>query len=153
MINKDLSKSEVANGPVPYAMLIPIFIDVFIYGICIGITSLVSTKSGLLMCIGTAIEVIFLGLMVAVDCKSKNVSGSKILVIYFTCYVLLILGAVVGAALGASIKDSVAYTGLMGFCLTALLWLVIENLKTEAHEGDKKEPMINLAKYFFIKNC
>jgi len=49
---------------------VPIVINIFIDGLCIGIVSIgTSIKAGLLVSIATAIEVIFLGIALGIDLK------------------------------------------------------------------------------------
>lgn len=116
----------------PAGLLTAIAIDILIDGLVLGIGFAAGPKVGLLLTIALTIEVLFLGLTVATELGESITSRSRIIGITTALVVLLPVGALLGAPVGA--LPGPVLTGFFAFGLIALLYLVTEELLIEAHE-------------------
>ncbi|MGT2467722.1 ZIP family metal transporter (plasmid) [Mesorhizobium atlanticum] len=116
----------------PAGLLTAIAIDILIDGLVLGIGFAAGPKVGLLLTIALTIEVLFLGLTVATELGESITSRSRIIGITTALVVLLPVGALLGAPVGA--LPGPVLTGFFAFGLIALLYLITEELLIEAHE-------------------
>jgi ZIP family zinc transporter len=110
-------------------------LDVFIDGFVLGLAFLQGAKQGMLLTIALTAELLFLGLSVAAAVqRPEGTARSRATTIAMTAAIALALpaGAAVGASVGNASRDVLA--GFFAFGLVALLYLVTEELLTEAHE-------------------
>lgn len=107
-------------------------IDILIDGLVLGIGFAAGTRQGIILTIALTMEVLFLGLTMALELR--EVVASKVLATVITAAVGLLLpfGAVVGTFAGGLPQFDLAI--LFAFGLIALLYLVTEELLVEAHE-------------------
>jgi ZIP family zinc transporter len=137
--------SSGLNAALPVSLLLASAIDIALDGLLIGVSFTASSRQGILITIAMTMEVMFLGVAVA---SALTGPGSKTRVLGTTVAfaALLLAGAAVGnyllAGLNAFVIDAV-----MAFAVAALLYLVTEELLTEAHEVDET-PL--LASMFFV---
>jgi ZIP family zinc transporter len=110
--------------------------DVFIDGFVLGLGFLQGAKQGLLLTVAVTLELLFLGLSVA---ASLGTAGSgrgnpraRVLRVSALMALALPLGTAVGLLLGDLPPGLLA--GFYAFGLIALLYLVTEELLSEAHE-------------------
>jgi ZIP family zinc transporter len=113
-------------------LLTAIAIDILIDGLVLGIGFAAGPKVGLLLTIALTIEVLFLGLTVATELGESIASRTRIIGITTALVILLPVGALLGAPIGA--LPGPVLTGFFAFGLIALLYLVTEELLIEAHE-------------------
>ncbi len=130
----------------PTGLLIAMGIDLLIDGLLLGVGFAAGNKEGILLSIALAFEVFSLGLAVTLACLKNSVSKRKIF------FITALLGLVffIGAILGITLLSSLSREWLelvLSFGLAALLFLVTEELLTEAHE--EKETVFQTA-FFFI---
>lgn len=119
-----------AKGPV--GLMTAVGIDILIDGLVLGIGFAASPRVGLLLTIALTLEILFLGLTVANELGESVRSRLKIVGITAALVLLLPIGALLAAPVGA-LPDPVV-TGFFAFGLIALLYLVTEELLVEAHE-------------------
>ena len=108
-------------------------IDVLIDGFVVSLGFIAGAGQGLLLTVALSIELLFLGLTVALALGSAGNSGMR--VVLSTAGIALLLP--VGAAAGMFLFQGLAQawlTGFFAFGLVALLYLVTEELLVEAHE-------------------
>ena len=117
----------------PMAFLAAIAMDLLIDGLLIGIGFTAGVKEGRLLTLALTVELLSLGLAVAVTLT--NAGAARIMVVATTAALAmtLVVGAVGGALLLAGLSP-VALEIVFSFGLAALLFLVTEELLTEAHE-------------------
>lgn len=120
------------SGPV--GMLTVVGVDIFIDGLVLGLSFLAGQTQGLLLTIALTVEILFLGLTIAVGLKT----GSWLRSVGVTALVVLLLplGALLSTPI--SLLPSYVITGCLAFGLVALLYLVTEELLVEAHEVPDK---------------
>jgi zinc transporter, ZIP family len=107
-------------------------IDILVDGLVLGIAFAAGAKAGILLTVALTIEVLFLGLTVANELGESGASKPKVIVSTAGLVLLLPLGALLGGPVSSmplSIQGA-----FLAFGLIALLYLVTEELLTEAHE-------------------
>lgn len=129
------------SGPV--GMLTTVGVDIFVDGLVLGLSFLAGQTQGLLLTIALTIEILFLGLTVALGLRR----GGRVRSVVFTGLLALLLpvGALMAGPIG--LLPGPVVTGFLAFGLVALLYLVTEELLVEAHETPDK-PWI--AAMFFV---
>jgi ZIP family zinc transporter len=125
-----LVQSLEARVSGPVGLLATIGVDIFIDGLVLGLSFLAGQTQGLLLTIALTIEILFLGLTIAVGLKT----GSWVRSVTMTALIALLLP--LGALLigPISLLPAPVITGCFAFALVALLYLVTEELLAEAHE-------------------
>lgn len=129
------------SGPV--GMLATVGVDIFVDGLVLGLAFLAGQSQGLLLTIALTIEILFLGLTVALGLRRSG----RVRSVVFTALLALLLpvGALMARPIG--LLPGPVVTGFLAFGLVALLYLVTEELLVEAHETPDK-PWI--AAMFFV---
>ena len=122
---------ENYQGPVGLTVLIGV--DLFIDGLVLGIGFIAALKTGLLLTIALSLEVMFIGVALALELQQRNWARGKLLGTMMAVGLLLPVGALFGTA--ASALPTPVLAGLFAFGLVALLYLVTEELLVEAHEA------------------
>jgi len=122
----------------PTTMLVGVGVDLIVDGLLIGIGFAAGAKEGRLLALALTAELVSLGLAVGASLKSKSIAMRR-------CVSALgaLAGAfVIGAGLGTTLLSHVSQHVLaivLSFGAAALLFLVTEELLTEAHE-EKETP-------------
>lgn len=136
---------DLINGKIPVGLLVAIGVDIFIDGLLLGIGFAAGNKEGILLAIALSIELLSLGMATATELSTKKLSRKKsLLLICFLAFVFFI-SAVLGATLLQNLSHS-AMEIVLSFGLSALLFLVTEELLTEAHE--EKETVWHTTAFF-----
>ena len=114
----------------PIGLLATVAVDLLIDGLVLGLAFVAGATQGLLLTVALTLEVLFLGLTIAIGLKSASWGRS----VGTTALLALLLP--VGALLSAPISHmpTPVITGFLAFGLIALLYLVTEELLVEAHE-------------------
>lgn len=120
-------------------------IDVLIDGFVVSLGFIAGAGQGLLLIIALSIELLFLGLTVAVAVGEDGASRARVVLTAGGVALLLPMGAVAGTFLFRSMSPA-WLTGFFAFGLVALLYLVTEELLVEAH--DKPETPFATAVFF-----
>lgn len=125
-----LVQSLEARVSGPVGLLATIGVDIFIDGLVLGLSFLAGQTQGLLLTIALTIEILFLGLTIAVGLKT----GSWFRSVTMTALIALLLplGTLLSGPIG--LLPAPVITGCFAFALVALLYLVTEELLVEAHE-------------------
>lgn len=142
-----LEKDSVeSKGRVPTAMLVAISVDILLDGFLIGIGFAAGAKEGVLLAAALTMELLSLGLAIAIELKDVDIPPLKSITIIGAISSLIFVGGGIGALILSSASDSVLET-VLSFGLVALLFLVTEELLTEAHE-QPETPLTTTA--FFV---
>lgn len=135
------------GGPnLPLGMLSGVAIDLVVDGLMIGIGFAAGAKEGRMLAIALAVELVALGLAVAASMSKLGIARARSL----KALVVLSSTFVVGAAIGMMLLSKLPshwMAGVLAFGAAALLFLVTEELLTEAHE-EKESPA--LTAMFFL---
>ena len=108
-------------------------IDVLIDGFVVSLGFIAGAGQGLLLTVALSIELLFLGLTVALALDNTGASKARIVLATAGVALLLPLGAMTGTLLFNGLSQA-WLTGFYAFGLVALLYLVTEELLVEAHE-------------------
>lgn len=122
------------SGPrPPSGLLTTLGVDLLVDGLLIGIGFSAGAKEGLLLTVALATEALFLGLAAAVAQGKAGVPARRIVAVAAGLGMLLVGGAVGGAALLGGLSGA-GRELMLSFGASALLYLVTEELLVEAHE-------------------
>lgn len=121
------------SATLPMGLLTGVGIDILIDGLLLGIGFAAGAKEGLLLGIALTIEVLSLGLATAVELRQDGQSKARTVGIVAALSALLVVGAGVGITVLKGASDNIMEL-VLSFGLAALLFLVTEELLTEAHE-------------------
>ncbi|ARG56459.1 hypothetical protein B1T45_12035 [Mycobacterium kansasii] len=131
------SGGEGSGGALPVAFLAVVAVDLFIDGLLVATGATVSRRTALIIALALTVEVLFLGLSVALRLTGSGVPRVRAAVTTGGVSLVTAVGAVLGALLlgGAS---AAVLTLVLAFAAAALLWLVVEELLVEAHETPER---------------
>ncbi len=133
-------------APLPWGLLVAIGIDILIDGLLLGIGFAAGAKEGTLLAIALTIELLSLGLATAVELRQGGHGKARAVAIVAGTSLMLLVGAGIGTTvLRGAIGNLLEI--VLSFGLAALLFLVTEELLTEAHE-EAETPLLTLA--FFV---
>ena len=127
------------------SLLVAIGVDIFIDGLLLGIGFSAGVNTGMLLAVALAIELLSLGMATATELGDNNVSKRNAIKIIALLSLVFFISAVLGATLLHNLSDS-AMEIVLSFGLSALLFLVTEELLTEAHE--EKETVWHTSAFF-----
>lgn len=141
------AREEKTSAPLalPISLLLASELDIALDGLLIGVSFAAGERQGLLITIAMTLEVLFLGVATAAAMRGPK-ARSQVLATTITFAVLLMAGAGIGAYFLASASPPVL-DGVLSFGVAALLYLVTEELLTEAHEVDETPLLTSM---FFV---
>lgn len=142
-------KSEDADTAItglPTTLLVALGVDIALDGLLIGVGFAAGEKQGLLLTIAMTLEVLFLGVSASAALSGGGASRSMIALITAGLGGLLLMGAGLGAAVLSGASSSTIDV-VLSFGIAALLYLVVEELMVEAHEGPESP---RLCATFFV---
>jgi ZIP family zinc transporter len=115
-------------------------------GLMLGVGSATGIKQGTLLTIALAFELITLGLAVSLDLQQSKLTRRIIPWVIAALSGIFILAAVLGSAV-LSLISGAPLVGIIAFGAAALLFLVTEELLTEAHKVSEN-PLLTAS--FFV---
>ncbi|BAU15950.1 putative membrane protein (plasmid) [Leptolyngbya sp. NIES-3755] len=127
------SDEKEQSGRLPSGFLMATGIDLAIDGLMLGIGFAAGAKEGILLTVALTIELLSLGIATTANLTGKRIPQRKTLLVLAGLSLLFVLSAVTGGLLSQAFTG-VALAGLIAFGTAALLFLVTEELLTEAHE-------------------
>ena len=129
----------------PVSLLIAVGVDIFIDGLLLGIGFAAGATEGMLLAVALAVELLSLGMATATELGDNNVSRKKSIMLIICLAAVFFISAVLGATLLHNLSHN-ALEVVLSFGLAALLFLVTEELLTEAHE--EKETALHTSAFF-----
>ncbi len=126
-----------AGGELPVGFLAVVAVDLFIDGLLVATGATVSSRTAVIITIALTVEVLFLGLAVALRLAGSGVTRIRAAAITAGVSLVTAVGAVLGAFALAGAGNTVL-TLVLAFAAAALLWLVVEELLVEAHETPER---------------
>ena len=142
----DASPATDTAATLPWGLLVAIGIDIFIDGLLLGIGFAAGAKEGTLLAIALTIELLSLGLATAVELRQGGHGKGRAVAIVAGTSLMLLIGAGIGTTVLRGATGNLLEI-VLSFGLAALLFLVTEELLTEAHE-ETETPLLTLA--FFV---
>ena len=126
-----VAKAEAAEGT--GRLVATVAVDVVVDGLLIGVAFAAGSETGVLVTVAMTIEVLFLGLAVAVALVGAGTSRGKVIATTAGLALLLAVAAVVGTLVLGDLTGA-PFVAVLAFAMAALLYLVTEELLVEAHE-------------------
>jgi len=139
------AKESKAAYILPVGLLIALGIDLAIDGLLLGVGFAAGNTEGILLSVALALETFSLGLAVVLACADANLSKQKNIFILLILGTIFFIGAIIGITMLAGLSQEVLEL-VLSFGLEALLFLVTEELLTEAHE--EKETLLQTSMFF-----
>lgn len=127
------------------AFLAAIAVDILVDGLVLGLGFIAGDKAGLLLTIALTLEVFFIGISTAFALAESSRSKLRPIIVTTALGLLLPVGTVLSTPVSAA--SPTVQAGFLAFGLIALLYLVTEELLTEAHESPDS-PLIS--SMFFV---
>ena len=121
------------NENFPLGFIVAVAVDLVVDGLLIGVGFAAGAGTGRLLAIALTIELLSLGLAVAVQLSDRVASRWRVLLSVTGLAILFTITAVSGATLFRNLPDFLLAT-VLSFGVAALLFLVTEELLVEAHE-------------------
>jgi ZIP family zinc transporter len=115
------------------SLLIAVGVDLLLDGLLVGIGFAAGAQNGILLSIALTLEVLFLGLATATALLKSGAGRRRVIGTMAGLAGVVALGAIVGVTLLARLSGAALEIAL-SFGAAALLYLVTEELLTEAHE-------------------
>ena len=138
-LESSVAAIEPANPPVrrlagaSAGLLLAIAVDVFVNGAVLGAGFAAASRTGLLLTVALTLELLFLGLSGAAALLGEGARAARVILTSAAIGALLTLGTAIGVLLldgaSANVLDTV-----LAFGAVALMYLVTEELLSEAHE-------------------
>lgn len=145
-IERSDEQSGAGNRATKTGLLVAVAIDVFLDGLLIGVGFAAGERVGTLLVVALTLELLFLGVSVAASLTEAKVNHVRTLLTVTALSALVVLGALLGGSLLAGLSG-LALEIVLSFGAAALMYLVVEELLTEAHEV-KETPLITTS--FFV---
>ena len=142
---KEAEEAVQGANRFPVGLLIAIAVDVFIDGLLLGIGFTAGSTEGMLLAIALSLELLSLGMATATELGEKGVTKQKTIGLIIGLAIVFFVSAVLGATLLQNLSHK-AIEVVLSFGLSALLFLVREELLTEAHE--EKETVWHTSAFF-----
>lgn len=145
---KDENKHKTIEAipKIPVSFLVAIGVDILIDGFLLGIGFASGTKAGLLLTLALALEMFSMGMAVASELANEGIPKQKSLFHIVALSSLFLVSATLGGTLLQNLTNNWMEV-VLSFGLSALLFLVTEELLVEAHSETDK-PMYTAT--FFI---
>lgn len=131
---------------IPVAFVVAIGVDIFIDGLLLGIGFASGNKAGMLLAFAIALEMFSMGMAVASELGAEKIPKKRAIIHIISLSSLFLVSAVLGGTLLQSLADHWMEL-VLSFGLSALLYLVTEELLVQAHEEEDK-PMYTFT--FFL---
>lgn len=126
--------TDASDSSLLSILISAVFIDVAVDGLLIGIGFATGKTEGQLLLLALSVEALFMGLVLTVACKQNKLAPIKSLLIATSPGVILAAMALVGATILSALHGA-WHQAVLAFGISALLYLVTEELLVEAHKS------------------
>lgn len=133
------------SAKIPMSLLVAVGVDIFIDGLLLGIGFSAGNTEGMLLAIALSVELLSLGMATATELDQNKLNKRRSIIIIATLAIVFFISAVLGATLLHNLSES-AMEVVLSFGLSALLFLVTEELLMEAHK--EKESVWHTSAFF-----
>lgn len=143
-LSRGEERSEAgATTAFPTGLVFGVGVDIFVDGLLLGIGFAAGAKEGMLLALALATELLSLGLATAAALGRAGVPRPKNIAVNGALALSFFVAAIGGATLLSRLSGEWLEL-VLSFGLAALLFLVTEELLTEAHE-EEETPLLTLA--------
>ena len=127
------SRLEARGGRSSTGLLALIGLDILIDGLLLGVAFSEEARQGLVLGVALTVEIAFLGLSIAAALGQEGASRRRTITTTVLVAALIVVGGLIGLdVLGALTRAPLSI--VLSFGTVALMYLVTEELLTEAHE-------------------
>ena len=126
-------RESKTNSSLP-TMMAAIGIDVAVDGLLIGIGFATGVSEGRILTLALSAEVLFIALSIVATCEEHRLSAGRTFLMAVSPGIILALFALIGASIFSTLHGALHQT-VLAFGISALLYLVTEELLVEAHES------------------
>jgi len=134
--SKEGQDVNINQSKLPMSLLIAVAVDIFIDGLLLGISFTAGSKQGMLLAIALALELLSLGMATSTELRGNNLSKLKTIGLIVSLTMVFFTSAVLGSTLLRNLSSD-SLEVILSFGMAALLFLVTEELLTEAHEEEE----------------
>lgn len=113
-------------------IIVPMAVDLFIDGLLVAVGFAAGALGGIVLLIGLTLETLSLGLSTSPALVRRGMSRRRAILVLGATGLTILLGAAAGGAIVGG--SGILLAGVLGFGVAALLYLVTEELLTEAHK-------------------
>lgn len=113
-------------------IVVPMTVDLLIDGLLIAVGFAAGVMGGMILLIGLTLETLSLGLSTAPALARRGMTRSRVFLLLGAVSLAILVGATAGHLIAG--MSSAFLAGILGFGVAALLYLVTEELLSEAHE-------------------
>jgi ZIP family zinc transporter len=145
MEGKEMKQTVSASNSIPWSLITGIGVDILIDGLLLGIGFAAGETEGILLSVALAIELLSLGMATATELGDNQITTKKSIGLIVGLALVFFTSAILGATILNNASHNVMDL-VLSFGLSALLFLVTEELLKEAHE--EKETVWHTAAFF-----
>lgn len=115
------------------ALIALIALDIFIDGLLLGVAFSEESRQGIILAVALTVEIAFLGLSIASALTDQGATRRRVVTTTLATASLIAVGGLFGLLVLGSLQGT-GFTIVLAFGTVALMYLVTEELLTEAHE-------------------
>jgi len=115
--------------------------DLLIDGVLVGLGVSLGARQGLILTIALTLEIAFLALSVTAELTERGAGRLRAALVPSLLSLLVVVGALIAVLVLADAPAAVL-AGVLGGGIAALLYLVTEELLTDAHEAAAGTPLL-----------
>lgn len=142
---KESEKANLIEQGIPWGVLTGVGVDILIDGLLLGIAFAAGHTEGILLAVALSVELLSLGMATATELGNNNIAARKSVLMVSGLALVFFTSAVLGATILQNASHNVMDV-VLSFGLSALLFLVTEELLKEAHE--EQETVWHTAAFF-----
>ena len=143
--SKEGQEIDINQSKLPLSLLIAVGVDIFIDGLLLGISFMAGSKEGMLLAIALSLELLSLGMATSIELRENKLTKFRTIGLIVMLTMVFFTSAVLGITLLSDLSPN-SLEVILSFGMAALLFLVTEELLTEAHK--EKETVWHTAIFF-----
>lgn len=114
-------------------IIVPMTVDLFVDGLLVAVGFAAGVMGGTILVIGLTLETLSLGLSTAPALARRGMTNTRVILVLGASGLAILVGAAAGHIIAG--MSGAFLAGILGFGVAALLYLVTEELLTEAHQS------------------
>ena len=118
-------------------LIFAVGVALFVDGLLVGTALTLGAKRGVLIALALTIEAFFLALSTCSTLRTRRAGRREMLLVPFLLAVLVVTGVLTARFFSVQL-DGALLVGTLSFATAALLYLVVEELLVEAHQGEDR---------------
>ncbi|KAL3932866.1 MAG: hypothetical protein SGBAC_010652 [Bacillariaceae sp.] len=151
LVNNNTTNAQQTTKPFPTALLVTVCVDSVLDGLLIGIATAAGPSAATMLSLSLCVEMSFLGLTLAT--AMPGYLSRKEVLASFLGPAFIVTGACIGSLISSALSSNpTTMIGMLSFGVSALLFMVAEELLLQAHENGKHVWWVDVQLYvgFFV---